>query len=155
MAKTKKNTEENKLEVNTNDNKKVRTSKQKKEETPIVTATLKDLIVEEAEIIDKPKIEEEVPSDIKKEENETEKINIELPSEEQLNVVAEKTEEKNIELINQSDESIELSSVAKKWKAYIEYLKMTPEQFLEKYPNNKFKWAVEELIRYKVKTNSI
>lgn len=41
-----------------------------------------------------------------------------------------------------------LSNLAFKWNEYIKYYKTTPEKFLEKYPNHKFKSFIEEIITY-------
>lgn len=49
----------------------------------------------------------------------------------------------------------ELSSTAKSWKNYLEYQKITPQQFLKKYPNHKFKAFVEEIMLYEVVNNKI
>lgn len=42
----------------------------------------------------------------------------------------------------------ELSAQAMKWKVYLEYQKIEPKVWLEKYPNNKFKHLIEEIVRY-------
>ena len=51
-------------------------------------------------------------------------------------------------------ENLELSPMAQKYKAYIEYTKMTPEQFIAKYPNHKFIRFVHEIVEWKVKTGA-
>lgn len=45
-----------------------------------------------------------------------------------------------------------LSPMALQYKKYIEYLKLTPEQFIQKYPTNKFLVYVQEIIDWKIKT---
>lgn len=42
----------------------------------------------------------------------------------------------------------ELSYQAKKWADYLNYLKWTPEDFLVKYPNHKFKEFIQEVIDF-------
>lgn len=52
------------------------------------------------------------------------------------------------ELIN---EPKELSKQAENWRLWLERYKLTPEQFLEKYPNHKFKHFMEEIIAFQAK----
>lgn len=49
-------------------------------------------------------------------------------------------------------QTFELSQNAKSYKAYIEMYKMTPEEFLAKYPKHKSKIFIEEIIEWKIKT---
>lgn len=43
----------------------------------------------------------------------------------------------------------ELSKQAQGWVKWLEYQKMTPEEFIKKYPSNKMKHFIEEIIRFK------
>ena len=47
----------------------------------------------------------------------------------------------------------ELSAMAIKWRDYIKYIGFTPESFLLKYPTNKFKVFVEEIIEFNKNSN--
>lgn len=56
-------------------------------------------------------------------------------------------------LVNASKETIvtkpeALTYQAKKWLDYLNYLKWTPEDFLVKYPNHKFKEFIQEIIDF-------
>ena len=46
-----------------------------------------------------------------------------------------------------------LSDMAIKWRDYIKYIGFTPENFLKKYPTNKFKTFVEEIIEFNKNTD--
>lgn len=70
-----------------------------------------------------------------------------------------KTKEEKIEqLLNSMDgvnqvpeKEPELTKQARGWRDWLAYQKMTPEEFLKKYPRHKFKNFVEEIIEKRVK----
>jgi hypothetical protein len=49
-------------------------------------------------------------------------------------------------------ERTQMSEQAKKWKAYLPLQGLTPERFLEKYPNHQYRKYVEEIIYFNKQT---
>lgn len=53
-----------------------------------------------------------------------------------------------VSALGDSSQKKQLSQQAMGWKKFLERQRMTPEQWLEKYPTNKFKHFVEEIVEF-------
>lgn len=151
-------------------------------QSPAPTATLKDLLDQGSESVISEEALLEENNDDQTEENINEvitpiieeKIQEDLPeispeehknkSEAVTNLIEnlatifsteQNLKEKQIDVVEDEEnnkQTFELSQNAKSYKAYIEMYKMTPEEFLAKYPKHKSRIFIEEIIEWKIKT---
>lgn len=66
-----------------------------------------------------------------------------------ISVPAETVEQpKVMEEVMQINRTPTLSKPAYQWVEYLKRNKMTPEEFLKRYPTNKFRYQIEEIIQF-------